>query len=64
MATSAPWKILEKLAGLKNEKPRNVDGDGDGDQKIGSENEAPRFFFGDPSTTQDLELQSSGSVSD
>lgn len=50
MATSAPWKILEKLAGLKYEKPRNVDGDGDGDQKIGSENEAPRFFFGDPST--------------
>lgn len=28
MGTSAPWKNLEKLAGLKNEKPRNVDGDG------------------------------------
>lgn len=62
MGISVHWKNLEKLAGLKNEKPRNVDGDGD--QKIGSESEAPSFFFGDPSTTQESELHSSGFLVD
>lgn len=38
--------------------------DGDGDQNIGSDNEAPSFFFGDPSPTHQLELHSSGSVGD
>lgn len=58
MGTSAPWKNLEKLAGLKNEKPRNVDGDG-----IRRKRGAP-FLFGDPSTTQELELHSSGFLLD